>query len=82
VPGVDLTVELITHRFTPGSRDVLMSWSPRPKLEMDVDSRRVKRTKFGSTKYVFRSDVMRELRDFFAAELNAVLPAARVLYWT
>jgi len=44
---------------------------------MDVDSRRVKRTKFGSTKYVFRSDVMRELRDFFAAELNAVLPAAR-----
>jgi len=55
---------------------------PRTKLEMDVDSRRVKRTKFGSTKYVFRSDVMRELRDFFAAELNAVLPAARVLYWT
>ena len=82
VPGVDLTEELITHRFTPGSRDVLMSWYPRTKLEMDVDSRRVKRTKFGSTKYVFRSDVMRELRDFFAAKIDAVLPAARVLYWT
>jgi len=82
VSGVDLTVELITHRFTPGSRDVLMSWYPQTKLEMDVDSRQVKRTKFGSTKYVFRSDVMRELRDFFAAELDAVLPAARVLYWT
>jgi len=30
VPGVDLTVELITHRFTPGSRDVLMSWIRGP----------------------------------------------------
>lgn len=79
---VDLTVELITHRFTPGSRDVLMSWYPQTKLEMDVESRQVKRTKFGSTKYVFTRPVMTELRTFFEAEVARTLPAAKILYWT
>ena len=32
---VDLTVECITHRFTAGSKDVLLGWYPRTKLEMD-----------------------------------------------
>ena len=27
--GADVTVELITHRFTPGSREVLLGWYPR-----------------------------------------------------
>ena len=82
VPDVDLTVELITHRFTPGSRDVLMEWYPKTKLEMDVESRDVKRTKFGSTKYVFSRSVMRELRGFFEAAIGDRLPDARLLYWT
>jgi DNA repair photolyase len=29
VPDVDLTVECITHRFTAGSKDVLLGWYPR-----------------------------------------------------
>lgn len=80
--NADLTIELITHRFTPGSRDVLMSWYPQTKLEMDVESRSVKRTKFGSTKYVFTREVMGELRGFFEAEVAHALPAAKILYWT
>ena len=79
---VDLTIELITHRFTPGSRDVLMNWYPQTKLEMDVESRQVKRTKFGSTKYVFAKPVMAELRSFFETEIADVLPRAKILYWT
>jgi spore photoproduct lyase len=39
LPGVDLTVECITHRFTPGSKDVLLNWYPRTKLEMDESAR-------------------------------------------
>jgi spore photoproduct lyase len=35
VPDLDLTAELITHRFTPGSKEVLLGWYPRTKLEMD-----------------------------------------------
>ena len=32
VPELDLTVELITQRFTEASRAVLLSWYPQTKL--------------------------------------------------
>ena len=82
LPNVDLSVELITHRFTPGSKDVLTTWYPASKLEMDETARAQKRTKFGSTKYVYQKEVMRDLKTFFTERIAAVLPTARVLYWT
>jgi spore photoproduct lyase len=82
IDALDLTVELITHRFTPGSKDVLTSWYPASKLEMDESLRTEKRTKFGSKKYVYRKDVMSDLRSFFYASIAETLPRARILYWT
>ncbi len=82
VSGLDLSVELITHRFTPGSKDVLLGWYPATKLEMDETARVLKRTKFGSTKYVYRKDVMGELRSYIEGRIAARLPSARILYWT
>ena len=82
IANLDLSIELITHRFTPGSKDVLLGWYPTTKLEMDETSRSLKRTKFGSTKYVYRKDVMRELKAFFEAAIAERLPRARILYWT
>lgn len=82
VPALDLTVELITHRFTPQSRDVLLGWYPRTTLEMDEAQRSRKRTKFGTEKYVYPSVVMADLRAFFERTIADHLPQARVLYWT
>jgi len=82
IDAVDLSIELITHRFTPGSKDVLTSWYPATKLEMDEASRSQKRTKFGSTKYVYRKDVMTDLRTQISASIGARLPTAKILYWT
>jgi spore photoproduct lyase len=82
VADLDLTAELITHRFTPGSRDVLLDWYPRTKLEMDPDQRTAKRSKFGGVKYVYPRETMREMRSWFDSEIDRRLPAARVLYWT
>jgi spore photoproduct lyase len=82
VPDVDLTVELITHRFTEASRAVLLSWYPGTKLDLDDAGRAVKRSKFGGTKYVYPGPVMREMRSFFDRELQLRLPQARLLYWT
>jgi len=39
-------------------------------------------TKFGSEKFVYRPEVMREMRAFFAEAIRARLPMADVLYWT
>ena len=82
LPALDLTVELITHRFTPGSKAVLDSWYPGSALEMDPAQRRTKRTKFGSIKHVYDADTMRDLRGFFETEIETTIPAARILYWT
>ena len=70
----DLTFELISHRFTPGSKETILKWYPQTKLEMDEASRTAKRNKFGGTKYVYEKDVMKELRGFFDRELSRRFP--------
>ena len=82
VPKLDLTAELITHRFTPKSKAVLEGWYPGSKLEMDEGERSRKMTKFGSVKWVFPKEQMAEMRATLEASLARRLPAARVLYWT
>lgn len=82
IPELDLTAEIITHRFTPGSKEVLLGWYPQTRLEMDEERRTQKRSKFGGVKYVYDKTTMAEMRSWFTAELAARLPAARLLYWT
>jgi spore photoproduct lyase len=78
----DLTFELITHRFTPGSKDVLLQWYPNTSLDMDETTRTIKRNKFGGTKYVYGREMMKELRGFFEHEIARRFPRAQILYWT
>jgi spore photoproduct lyase len=78
----DLTFELITHRFTPGSRTTLLEWYPATKLDLDPANRQEKRSKFGGVKYVHLKDVMKALRGFFETEIARRLLRARILYFT
>ena len=39
----DLTVEVITHRFTPGSKDVLLQWYPSTSLDLAEEGRAASR---------------------------------------
>lgn len=78
----DLTFELISHRFTPGSKAVLQDWYPHSKLDMDESTRSEKRNKFGGLKYVYTPEVMKALRRFFESEIKQRFPQACILYWT
>ncbi|MBF2008058.1 MAG: radical SAM protein, partial [Chlorogloeopsis fritschii C42_A2020_084] len=78
----DLTFELISHRFTPSSKEVLQTWYPQSKLDMDESKRSIKRNKFGGTKYVYNSDTMKTLRRFFEGEIGQHFQNAKLLYWT
>ena len=78
----DLTFELITHRFTPGSKEVLLGWYPNTGLDFDETTRSVKRNKFGGTKYVYPGATMGELRQFFERRIALRFPRASILYWT
>jgi spore photoproduct lyase len=82
IEGLDLTVELITHRFTEGSKAVLTGWYPGSPIDMAEETRSKKRNKFGGVKYVYTPEQMRELRGFFESGIAEKLPGARVLYWT
>ncbi len=82
ISDVDLTAELITHRFTPGSKEILLDWYPNTPLDLDEQTRAQKRTKFGSLKYVYPASRMKEMRSTLERTIAAVLPRTRVLYWT
>jgi spore photoproduct lyase len=82
IPDVDLTAELITHRFTPTSKDVLLKWYPRTPLDMNEQARARKHTKFGTFKYVYPSDRMRYMRAYLEDAVNSILPHTKILYWT
>ncbi len=82
VPDLDLTAELITHRFTPGSKSVLQGWYPGSDLPLDEAERVRKLTKFGSVKYVLPRPQMEAMRAGLTQALARDLPAAKILYWT
>ncbi len=78
----DLTIELISHRFTPGSKQVLQSWYPNSQLDLDEQGRVIKRNKFGGIKYVYDGNTMKTLKRYFEQQIARRLPNAKILYWT
>ena len=82
VSAPDLTVELITHRFTARSKGVLQGWYPGSGLEMDETRRARKTTRLGAEKWVLPRPLMAEMRGWFERALATTLPGARLLYWT
>lgn len=82
IPDLDVTVECITHRFTPKSKIVQLEWYPKTTLDLDESARSRKITKFGSAKFVYPKPIMTELRSWFERALSDELPEARLLYWT
>ena len=82
IPGPDLTVEMITHRFTPKSKLIQLDWYPKTTLDLNESTRSKKMTKFASAKFVYPKPVMTDLRQWFESALANELPQARVLYWT
>ncbi len=80
--GVDLTFELITHRFTPNSKETLLDWYPATPLDLDEATRAEKRNKFGGVKYVYSKEQMLELKGWFGEEIERRFGAGRILYFT
>ncbi|MGV3586836.1 MAG: SPL family radical SAM protein [Adhaeribacter sp.] len=78
----DMTFELISHRFTPGSKAILQEWYPNTSIDFDESTRSLKLNKFGGKKFVYNAVTMNSLRSFFYNELKRRFPEAPILYWT
>lgn len=79
--GHDITFELITHRFTPKAKALILERFPETDLPMNEESRRWKFGQFGYGKYLYQKDEMAEAQEFFTTELTARFPDARVDYF-
>jgi spore photoproduct lyase len=61
---------------------VLNEWYNASRFDMDNNTGAQKRTKFGSLKYVYPAELMKDMRKFFEKAIAEHLPSARILYWT
>ncbi|OAV45813.1 radical SAM protein [Lewinella sp. 4G2] len=80
--GCDVTFELITHRFTPGSKQVLLDWYPNTKLDLSEEGRRKKFNKFGGHKFVYQKEQLGELKEWMYREIGARFGEETILYFT
>ena len=80
--GCNVTFELITHRFTPGSKEVILDWYPNTKLDLEEETRRKKFNKFGSHKFVYRKEQLGALKDWMYREVGNRFGEESILYFT
>lgn len=79
-PVADLTLEVVTHRFTTSARRVILERYPGSELPMGEEGRRLKRGQFGYFKHVYPEILMDEARESFLGLARRYLPQAEFEY--
>jgi spore photoproduct lyase len=79
---VDLTFELIQHRFTKTAKNVIEKRYPKTKLELDEAKRKYKWGKYGQGKYVYPDEQADALRELLTEQIFNHFPGARIEYFT
>lgn len=78
----DLTLELITHRFTKRAKTAIETLFPDTELPLDEKERTFRYGQFGYGKYLYPTEVRRALEAFFNEMIATYLPGAKVEYFT
>ncbi len=75
---VELTFELIMHRFTTRAKNIIQARYPETKLSFSMKNREHK----GFGKYVYDSDTAYELENFLRDKIEELFPQAKIEYFT
>jgi len=78
--GHGLTVEVVTHRFTPRARDLIESRHAAAGLPLTEARRAWRMGQFGYGKYVYDAETMAAIRRALPEMIAAHLPHAELLY--
>ncbi len=78
---VDLTFELITHRFTPRAKSNILDIFPDTSLPLEESTRKFKFGQFGYGKYIYEKPLMEEIKGFMNQQVNNYFPEAVVNYF-
>lgn len=79
-PGTDLTVEVVTHRFTAAARRNIRERHPETRLPLGEEDRLLRQGQFGYLKYVYPPGLIAEVREHFAELTRRLLPGAVLEY--
>lgn len=77
----NLTLEIITHRYTERAKKIINKAYPENKLPMEKEDRQFKYGQFGYGKYLYPKKQRKKLEDFFTSEVNKQLPGAEIKYF-
>ncbi len=76
----NLTLEVITHRFTSKAKKIIQDVFPDSSLPMDEEQRKFKFGQFGYGKYIYRPAEMEQLKDFIKGLIHENIPEAKTEY--
>ncbi len=76
-----MTLEFITHRFTPRAKKNILNIFTNTDLPMEEDKRKVKYGQFGYIKYVYPKDEMKIINDKFDEFHKKYLPDTKIEYF-
>lgn len=82
IPSLDLTFEMIQHRFTKTAKNIIEQRYPKTKLEMDIAKRKTKWGRYGKFKYVYQDEQQTVLREFITEQIFEHFPSAKIEYFT
>ena len=77
---MEISLEIITHRFTTKAKNLINEIFPGNDLPMDEATRRYKYGQFGYGKYIYPEDKMKSIKSWFLEEVEKTIPGAKIEY--
>lgn len=75
-----ITFEIISHRYTMTAKNRILQVFPDSELPMNEEERKFKYGQFGYGKYVYESEVINEIKEFFTENINNLFEYKSLLY--
>ena len=72
--------EVISHRYTTRAKNVIMEVFPENTLPMNDDERKYKYGQFGYGKYVYKTEELDDMKEFFKKEISEIFPESEIKY--
>jgi len=67
-----VTFEIISHRYTPRAKNIILEVFPETTLPMVDEERKYKYGQFGYGKYVYTKEQLEEMKEFFSLEIDSI----------
>lgn len=79
--NLDLTFELISHRYTTKAKNNILQLFPTTKLPLDESKRQLKYGQFGYMKYLYQKEKLSKMKELLIQEIETNFPEAKIEYF-